>query len=527
MTTTNAHHPDCANCNKSGLAILPVRYAVVPHSVGATLPERLGNKVNDVKLTHHKYALRTLRQGFVYLFYEKHSRGSHIKWEAYSVSATGTLWKQLSITALNSISDEPACSRTGHNIPASVIAIEKPEKCGKVWMAFSEHAWSTDTFKLFETDCVARDRRMQTFAPAKWVLGSSYRHGLVASEENVQQVLEYKDRPAYSALLPTWDLPALTGPDGSFVATTLQKQTTRYPFSPRRSQVTDLVELMKNIGAKRTGKDNPPAVIALWDAVGITHELAGYAHDVLGWVDKYHQDKALEIHAMNAIEGLKKALPEKAAEREHRVEGTTIAGARAKTMNAERRAHAAQLAEPQRRQMIEVCDLIDYWASKDLHYDVLETQLLRANALQEPERSTEIASIRAKTEQFFIKRHDGATARVDRARAHAWEKYEKKLNQTAYEQFQRQHAALSAAADRILEDRTADLIAWLESPSLIAAFTEFHTDNIHDGCAFNEQVGEAVYGMNASVKGGAQIDKWVLAMNAGETNLLWRAIALN
>jgi hypothetical protein len=527
MATTNLNNRDCPNCNKSGLAVLPVRYAVVPHSVSATLPERLGNRVSDVKLAHHKYALRILRQGFVYLFYEKHSRGSHIKWETYSVSAAGTLWKQLSINAITPLSDEPACSRTGHNIPASVIAIEKPEKCGKVWMAFSEHAWSTDTFELFEKDRVARDRRMQTFEPAKWIATSDYRHGLVASEDNVQQILEYKDRSASSALLPTTQLPALIGPDGSFVATTLKKQTTRYPFCTRQSQTTDLVKLMKNVGATHAGKDNPPAIVALWDAVGITHELAGFAHDVLGWVDKYNHDKALEIDAMNAIEGLKKALPEKAVEQAHRVEGTTIARARAGTMNVERRANAAHLAEPQRSQMIEVCDLLDYWASKNLHYDVLETQLLRANELPEPERSAEIASIRAKTEQFFSKRDNSEKGRVDRTRAHAWPKYEKKINQTAYEDFQRQHAAMLNAADRILEDRTADLIAWLESSSLVAAFTEFHTDNIHDGLAFNEQVAEAVHGINASVKGGALIDKWIQLMKRGETNLLGRAIALN
>ena len=69
MACTNPKNPECENCNKSGLAILPVRYAVVPNDVDATLPDPLGNKVTDVKLKHHKYALRTLRKGFIYLFY--------------------------------------------------------------------------------------------------------------------------------------------------------------------------------------------------------------------------------------------------------------------------------------------------------------------------------------------------------------------------------------------------------------------------------------------------------------------------
>lgn len=79
MTNGSSGFPNCGDCNKNGLAILPVRYAVVPLSVSAALLGSLGNKVKCVPLTHHKYALRTLRQGYLYLFYEKHARGRHNK----------------------------------------------------------------------------------------------------------------------------------------------------------------------------------------------------------------------------------------------------------------------------------------------------------------------------------------------------------------------------------------------------------------------------------------------------------------
>lgn len=74
MALTNPQNPNCPNCNKSGLAILPVRYAVVPLDISAKLPESLGDKVTSTKLSHNKYALRTLRQGFLYLLHEKHPR---------------------------------------------------------------------------------------------------------------------------------------------------------------------------------------------------------------------------------------------------------------------------------------------------------------------------------------------------------------------------------------------------------------------------------------------------------------------
>jgi hypothetical protein len=78
-----------------------------------------------------------------------------------------------------------------------------------------------------------------------------------------------------------------------------------------------------------------------------------------------------------------------------------------------------------------------------------------------------------------------------------------------------------------LESRVGDLIAWLDSPSLIAALSEFHTEDLVDGVVFDQQVGEAIYGMNGSVKGGEKLDEWVRQAKTDETNLLWRAVALN
>lgn len=528
MASTNLHNLDCPNCNKSGLAILPVRYAVVPLSVDATLPEPLGNKVTDVKLAHHKYALRTLREGFVYLLYEKHARGSHIKWETYSVSKTGTLWKQLSITAINPVSDDPACSLTGHNIPASVIAIERPEKCGPIWIAFSEHAWSMETFTLFEKDIKARDRRMQTFHPAKWVTGGRYRHALDANEANVCQVLEYRERAAYNALLPTAQVPLLSKSDGSFVASRLEKKTTRYPFYNRNTQAKDLVVLMKKAGENPSGKDNPPAVVALWDAIGITHELAGFCQDVLGWVDKYSHERELELAAMNAIDGLKKALPEKAVAWKLQVqESLASERARRHDLNAKRRAEAEVAPEPYRSRRLELSDILDYWTSKDLFYDEFENRLRHADMLQEPQRSSEIEKLRGQAERYIANRDKSNAEQIHQARAHAWDKYEQKIDKTAYETFKRHHQQLLAAADVSLEAQTSDLIAWLESTSLIAGLTEFHMENLSDGMVFNEQVGEAIFGMNASQKGGAKLDEWIREMKCVELNLLWRSVALN
>lgn len=523
----NTKNPNCPNCNKSGLAILPVRYAVVPLEANASLPEPLGNKVTSVKLKHYKYALRTLRQGFVYLFYEKHARGSNIKWEIYSVSPAGTLWKQYSPDAIQSVATEPACSVTGHNIPASVITIEKPERCGKVWIAFSEHAWSENTFEAFKSDVKLRNERMQTLAPSMWIKDKGYQHGLEGTQANVEKVIEYQDGSNIVAVTcsPIIDISEADGKHHSHV---LKKQATRYPLHLRRGQSSRVAEAMKAIGARADGGHHPPIILALWDAVGITHELNGFKTDAAGWVEKYNQERELEIAALNALEGIKKLLEDGAVQYETKLQQRATNNFNQVGSTLGRRAAAAKLPEPKRTQEIEVCNILDDWARQKMAAKMdYPLRLDMANMLSEPRRSSEIAKVKSDADKFFAVRDANAKKRSNEAKAAAWPKYGSKIDEKAYSGFKYKYDTFLAEASALIDDRTEDLIAWLESPSLIAAFTEFHTDDIRDGAEFEKQVGEAIYGINGTAKGGAKIDEWVREMKASKANLLWRAVALN
>ena len=42
-------------------------------------------------------------------------------------------------------------------------------------------------------------------------------------------------------------------------------------------------------------------MLALWDAIGITHELNGYRNDAAGWLKKYGDERELQIGAFSAI----------------------------------------------------------------------------------------------------------------------------------------------------------------------------------------------------------------------------------
>ncbi|WP_286159177.1 T6SS effector BTH_I2691 family protein [Janthinobacterium sp. HH01] len=530
MACTNPQNPNCVNCNKSGLAILPVRYAVVPNHVDATLPAPLGNKVSDVKLGQHKYALRALRQGYIYVFHEKHPRGSQITWEVYSVTEAGTLWKQLSPSAITPALEEPSCSRSGHNIPASVITIEAPEKCKRVWIAFSEHAWSAETFKDFASDSKLRDRRMQTFLPATWITAGGYRHGLPATQANIEQVLEYK--PGFNpASLNGAALPAISEASGVHKQSRLAMQSTRYKAVARTNQSEPLVKLMQQISQNK-GKDHPPVMIALWDAVGITHELNGFRNDTAGWVEKYNAERDQQVSAMMSIVGLKQALAKRAGDSVDDFQKQAIDNSTFKGDTQQRRLNAAKLPPDQRARELEVCNIFDDWKARKVPTSLFAMRLNEANFMKEPQRSIEIGRIKQEANDMLARRDKNAAQNIDDARNGAWGRYEDQLadagpGQKQYQVFKERYDTFLTAVDKLMNERTVDLVAWLESKYLINAFTEFHGNSVEDGIVFDDQIGCAVFGINSSQSGQAKLDAWVKEIKATETNLLWRAIALN
>lgn len=530
MACTNPQNPHCPNCNKSGLAILPVRYAVVPKDLDASLPAPLGNKVSDVKLGQHKYALRTLRQGYIYIFHEKHPRGSQITWEVYSVTEAGTLWKQLSPSAITPALEEPSCSRSGHNIPASVITIEAPEKCKRVWIAFSEHAWSAETFKDFASDSKLRDRRMQTFLPATWITAGGYRHGLPATRANIEQVIEYK--PGFNpASLNGAALPTISADTGEHKQARLTLQSTRYKAVARSNQSESLVKLMQQVSQNK-GKDHPPVMIALWDAVGITHELNGFRNDTAGWVEKYNAERDQQVSAMMSIVGLKQALAKHAGDsvddfQKQAIDNSTFSGD-----TQQRRLNAAKLPPEQRTRELEICNIFDDWKTRKVPTSLFAMRLNEANFMKEPQRSIEIGRIKQEANDMLARRDKNAAQNIQNARDGAWSRYEEQLadaggGKKKYQVFKENYDKFLTAVDHLMNDRTKDLVAWLESKYLIDAFTEFHGNSFEDGVVFNDQIGNAIFGINSSQSGQDKLDAWVKEIKATETNLVWRSMALN
>ena len=216
----------CENCEKSGLAILPVRYAVMPKAARVKLPAGImGKGMTDIALTEHQYALRTLRDGWLFVFYEQGVRGRNY-WQAYRVTPDGRLWKQ-DLPLPRSPRTDPACAQKSIAVQMDLLAIEHPHKCGKVWLAFSEHAWHADIFKQYAENATLRALRMQMIEPAQWIETGAdpSGHAVLATQESIDDVVEYMPGFDPKLLHPRSD--PLSDETGAYSKELLAREATR------------------------------------------------------------------------------------------------------------------------------------------------------------------------------------------------------------------------------------------------------------------------------------------------------------
>ncbi|MEJ8846204.1 T6SS effector BTH_I2691 family protein [Variovorax rhizosphaerae] len=282
----------CDQCSAKGLPIMPVRYAVVPKDVSPGLPDwASGERVKEVALgSDFQYALRTMRKGYLYIFYQWNKEGSN-KWECYAVGEDGCLTIQPSPAAAWPQSTPVlACSRHALNTQVHYIVIEEPEKCGPTWIAYSEHKWSNETVKEYETDSVLRNKRMQTIHPRQMAAGAKHSHGEIATKAVLEAVLEYSETGQPGSLPYERVVGNISQEDGNykfsrFGLTDLECMSTRYPWHLRTGMAERTAESMID-RSKGSEKPCTPHVLAIWDAIGVAHELNGYRNDAAGWIKK-------------------------------------------------------------------------------------------------------------------------------------------------------------------------------------------------------------------------------------------------
>ena len=490
----------CEQCKAVGLPILPVRYAVAPKIAYPELPGWVsGKRVTSVALgDEFHYTLRTLRSGYLYLFYDKNARGSK-QWECYAVGADGSLIKQ---PDAKSARPQPTpvlqCSRHGsNNTQVHYLVIEHPERCGTTWIAYTEYKWSDETIAAYEKDPKLRNKRMQTIQPPVMATGAKHSHGQIADKASLEAIAEYapssQRAPAPFNFIPATssrDIGNLSKEDGSYDAAKLEVMSTRHGSYGRFGIAEYTAQHMTNRGKSPSG-DSKPHVLALWDAIGVGHELNGFRNDAAGWIKKYGDERALQMDALNTYDGLKNVVE----------------------------ANAQKQAETAIMRGVEDNELLDYQRE-------LEQKL--KNSPDDEYLQHQLAWIRDTNERIKAGAPKVAKAFGESQARQAWPKYRDHIDVGSLDRFKAALAKFQSNAAQIIDRRTPSLVHWLEAPLFLDTLNDFHGQNIEDGLLFEEVVAEAMFGIGSCPSGALKVQEWIEQCKATmESNLLWRVVALN
>lgn len=191
----------CNACPSVGMPILPVRVAVVPKAVtGLAVPATVldpalaKEEVGKLSVSAARYALRSLRPGFLYLYYPV--AGKAWTWRCIMISPSGSL-REIPLTSSPDIApSEPKCGRAEHAVNSSLISILEPESIPKAYIAYSEHFW---TEKTRNENAKLLGTRMREFSPAQW-WASQAQASCLKPAQLEKSVLEYDGRDLSRAL---------------------------------------------------------------------------------------------------------------------------------------------------------------------------------------------------------------------------------------------------------------------------------------------------------------------------------------
>ncbi|NHQ85622.1 hypothetical protein HA050_05750 [Iodobacter sp. HSC-16F04] len=142
----------CRACEKSGLPILLVRPSVIankadlqPPGSAKLLSHAIAQKAAQLATPKQsRYVLRTLRRGYLYVFYETPPAGKKDGWDIYRITPEGALY---SASHPSFYLAEPfSCKKSGHLHKVRLLTIPQAHKTGKIWLAYSANLWN-DTLK--------------------------------------------------------------------------------------------------------------------------------------------------------------------------------------------------------------------------------------------------------------------------------------------------------------------------------------------------------------------------------------------
>lgn len=309
--TSGSEQGDCDYCQRRGLPIFPVRYAVCQRTdANEGIPELSDDRISaftDIKLDQtlddgetntrvvpavvkeriphstssqvNKYILRQLRSGYLYLFDKDNTDG--IYWHGFAITSDGKYYKfpVKQPPSLNKISfpcalsedeqqegEEEVQRKTSEAMHASMVTIPEPSKSGDVYYAYTEFAWPEDFLDEVEQKILSGDawcdKYLQRFNVPSWDNGSDQTHAF--SIDEFKNIAEFSD--------------GAEGVKSHFLTS----------GDSRELYSREDIQGAMGSSARYEGRG---LILAVNDEIGIIHELNAYRHEALASIDDFFDPK--------------------------------------------------------------------------------------------------------------------------------------------------------------------------------------------------------------------------------------------
>ena len=205
------HDPKkCETCQRIGLPVLLTRVSAHDNAQHPNLIDKIPANI-DAGWPQHQLAtarpvLRQLRGGWLYIFVEKFKGDPKKCWRFFEVSTDGFIFPTQRAGFGDALFNAPAefmCSRAAQNFKPRFLVVRDAAHIGKVWLAYSEHAWSKRTLDAYAATQALREERMQPLDASAWIKGGAMPTNAQRLTAAVlqAQVAEYKPASDKDALI--------------------------------------------------------------------------------------------------------------------------------------------------------------------------------------------------------------------------------------------------------------------------------------------------------------------------------------
>lgn len=421
----------CPFCDKKGLPILPLRYAVARADISHApkLQAPFGQGVQEIVLPEKEahYTLRLLRSGYLYMFDER--RG---EWTAYVTTNEGYLFEfdPHAAPAPTVHDTQFTCTRAGDAHVARCVTVKDAKHASKVWLGYSDVVWTTAVLEKHAKQAW-REAHMRAFDVAAWRGGGAQPHA-DTTDKAASLVAEFATDPGFVVGAVSRMAAKFSSKVRNAAQSAMQKLS---PWNYSPQGFTGLMPQAAGMAewAIEAAKPFKPAMLAIPDAAGIAMELNHLAiQRALEWTEEPKRQWAFAT--ATAIDGIREAVMHGAVEGE-----------------MANRVQNAELGDAYMMAKVGFPNQVAWQRHQD--------KIANAGKLSPEE--------------------------IERIGKEAWPKYMKMYNEPARQTFLKQYASdFNALEQQTIKPLDTAYLAWLQSDHFTAHFTHnFDPANTESGMA--------------------------------------------